>query len=546
VSQILLAQSFFMDPSFNSMSSTGITPDGPTIFAGIVLWLTFLWALFLIFDVQRRSDSPSLLSSSRLLLHTIPALFLFGTAVTSQIVNDSALVWLVALLVFRYWRTVVNIAFWFKYKPALPTGKEKMLATDCTVIVPTVGPIGNPVFGEMVAGILANGPARLIFSTNTVDAAKQVEDYLRGLCAAFKAGATAYQQEWGLGAMEILTDITVINANVSNKRQQVVHGFGEVKTGILVMVDDTAMWHPQFLQASLPAFNNDKVGFVGTRKWVKRLPRVTCPNAGFLKNLALQYWSGFWNTIGGLYLVRHNFEIRATNAADGGVFCVSGRSSLIRASIVKDVEFKHAFLNEYVLRFGDRFPGWGPVTADDDNFITRWVINAGWTIKIQSSKEATMTTVLGKLDPLKFPDQCKRWSRTTFRQNPIALFADRTVWWEWPLTTWTTILPWLYNAALIRDGLAIYVLTQTKMYAESAHPTAILCGLIVFIWLSKLVKTIPWFSAYPVDFLLYFVIPAYPMFAYYHSILKIWTAFTFWDLAWSGRKLPNSPKSKAG
>jgi hypothetical protein len=42
---------------------------------------------------------------------------------------------------------------------------------------------------------------------------------------------------------------------------------------------------------------------------------------------------------------------------------------------------------------------------------------------------------------------------------------------------------------------------------------------------------------YPVDFLLYFVIPAYPMFAYWHSLLKIFTAFTFWDLAWSGRKL---------
>jgi hypothetical protein len=209
---------------------------------------------------------------------------------------------------------------------------------------------------------------------------------------------------------------------------------------------------------------------------------------------------------------------------------------LIRTAIVKNKDFEHAFTNEYILRFGDRFPGWGPVTADDDNFMTRWVVNHGWDIKIQSTKEATMTTILG-LYPLKFPDQCRRWSRTTFRQNPMALFVDREVWWKWPVTVWTTKFPWLYNAALFWDGLAVYTLTRTDMYAQSSHRVAMLCALVGFIWISKLVKTIPWFWAYPMDFFLYFVIPAYPLFAYWHSLLKVYTAFTFWDLVWSGRKL---------
>lgn len=282
------------------------------------------------------------------------------------------------------------------------------------------------------------------------------------------------------------------NAQVSNKRQQVVHGFQEVDTEILIMVDDTAVWHPRFLEATLPAFASKKVGFVGTRKWVKRLPRPYDPTINLFANLWTQYVAGFWNTMGGLYLVRHTFEIQATNAADGGVFCVSGRSSLIRTDIVKKDEFTKAFLNEYILRFqwfgwlawlawfGKDFPGWGPVTADDDNFLTRWVIDHGKDVKMQSSEEATMTTVLGKY-PLKFPEQCMRWSRTTFRQNPIALFVDRTIWWKWPLTVWTTYFPWLYNAALFWDGLAVYTLTQTALYAESSRPMALLCGLIVFI-----------------------------------------------------------------
>jgi cellulose synthase/poly-beta-1,6-N-acetylglucosamine synthase-like glycosyltransferase len=510
--------------------------DTPTSVATVLLCLTFLWTIFLIYDVRSRDDPPSVLRQVGLLCHNIPAMFFLGTTVTAHSTEDTALVWFMALVIFRYWRTLTNIWFWFKYKPAIAGPTCKVTPADCTVIVPTVGPIGNRVFAEMVTAVLVNRPARLIFSTNTIAATEQVKGILPAILADIEAGITTYQKQHGLGKQKVATDIQVLNANVSNKRQQVVHAFEKVETEVLIMVDDTAIWTHSFLSATLPAFESEKVGFVGTRKWVKRFTHPRDPTVNFFAGLYMQYVAGFWNMIGGLYLVRHNFEIRATNAADGGVFCVSGRSSLIRTEIVANENFKNLFLNEYVLRLGDRFPGWGPVTADDDNFITRWVINHGWDVKIQSSKEATMTTTLGTY-PLKFPDQCKRWSRTTFRQNPIALFVDRTVWWKWPLTCWTTLFPWLYNAALVWDALAVYSLTRSDLYEQSAYRVAMLCSLVGFIWLSKLVKTIPWFWEYPMDFLLYFVIPAYPFFAYWHSILKVYTAFTFWDLAWSGRKL---------
>lgn len=528
----MLLNSFFSMP-------VSIIMDGSLTVATTVLCGSLLWILFLIYDIRCRPLAPSLASSLQLLSHIIPAVVLFATTIVSQNVEDYTLIWFIALLAFRYWRTLINIYFWFKYKPARSNVNEKMTSSDCTVIVPTVGPEGNLVFAEMVAAILVNRPSRLVFSTNTELAAKQVKIFLSRFLQDFHAGRTTYQRQWASGFTKVTTDIEVTNTSVSNKRQQVVNAFSMVDTAILVMIDDTSIWHPRFLSATLPAFDDEKVGIVGTRKWVKRIPYIADPTVSALKNLWLQYWTGFWNTMGGLYLVRHNFEIRATNAADGGVFCVSGRTSLIRTEIVDNANFKHDFLNEYVLRLGDWFPGWGPVTADDDNFITRHVINHGWDVKIQYSEEATMTTTLGKF-PLKFPDQCKRWSRTTFRQNPIALFVDRTIWWKWPLTVWTTYFPWMYNAALVWDSLMVYALTQTKFYTEATHPKAMLCGLIMFIWISKLVKTIPWFWKYPMDFLLYFVIPAYPLFVYYHSLLKIWTAFTFWDLTWSGRKLPKA------
>jgi hypothetical protein len=514
--------------------------DLNSILASFILFFSMVWVVFLIYDYQTRTSRPSTRTSLGLYCHTIPSICLFIVCRIAQYATDSALVWFFALFAFRYWRTATNIFFWFQYRPAISSGFPIIMPHDCTVVVPTVGPSGNQVYDEVVAAILINQPLRLIFSTNTDSAAKEVQERLPMIISDIKSGISTYQMQHNLQPFEPRTEIIVLNAQISNKRQQVVHAFSHVETEVLVMVDDTAIWNPGFLMAALPAFDNTKVGFVGTRKWVKHLPRHWNSELSYLQNFWNVYLQGFWNCMGGIYLVRHNFEIRATNAADGGVFCVSGRSSLIRSSIVNTPAFKHAFLNEYILRFSPNFPGWGPVNADDDNFLTRWVINSGWDVKIQSTEEATITTVIGKYPKnFKFVSQCTRWSRTTFRQNPIALFGDRTVWHKWPLTVWTTLIPWLYNAALIWDTVLVYAFSSTDFYQQKSHYSDIaLGGLIVFIWMSKLTKTVPWFWAYPMDFLLYFVIPAYPLFAYFHSALKIYTAFTFWDLAWSGRKLP--------
>jgi hypothetical protein len=46
-------------------------------------------------------------------------------------------------------------------------------------------------------------------------------------------------------------------------------------------------------------------------------------------------------------------------------------------------------------------------------------------------------------------------------------------------------------------------------------------------FLTKLVKLIPYFWRYPTDFFLFFFpIPAYPIFTYRHSILKLWAGIS--------------------
>ena len=500
------------------------------------------WVLFLLYDLQGRPHQPSLRKQLRMFGHAIPGYAFLGAAVFAQCSTDYYLVWLGFLLVFRYWRTAVQIFYWTKYKPALPTGNDKFKPSDCIAICATVGPKDNLVFDELAASILVNKPACLIFACNTIDAANQVRKFLAAFRPMFEAGNTRYQRMYDLPGFssEKYTEIRIVDVGVSNKRHQMVAGIQHIDTPIMISVDDTAVWSPNWLAGSLPAFNDDKVGLVGTRKWVKRLPRYNDLNAGPIMNAWYKYISGFWNTMGGLYLIRHNFEIKSMNAADGGVFCVSARSNLIRTEIVKNEKFCHAFTNEYVLPLGTWFKGFGPLNADDDNFVTRYVINDGWDIKAQCADDTTMTTVIGMYPKgFKFDKQCMRWSRSTYRQNPIALFVDRAVWSKWPLTTWVTYLPWLYNAAAFWDGLAIYMLTKTNLYAECSHPRLLAFGLFYVFQLTKLIKTHEWWMAYPMDFVLYYIIPAYPLFTYYHSFKKVYTVLTFWNTEWSGR--PNLP-----
>ncbi|KAH6620313.1 hypothetical protein C7974DRAFT_435709 [Boeremia exigua] len=497
------------------------------------------WTGFLVFDYRRKVKYPTLLTSLGMLCHVIPALTLYTTCRLAEQAPNGADVWFVFLLVFRYWRTAVQIFFWFHYAPVRPSRADAMKPRDCTVVLPTVGPAGNPVFEDLVASILANAPARVVFSTNTRAAATGVERFLRAFRPRYEAGLTAYQRRNGLPATPVSSAIEVIDVGRSSKRRQVVAGLTHAHTAIVVSADDTAEWTPAWLVEALAAFNDPAVGLVGTRKWVKDLaaPAVD-PVDGVLYNAWLRWYARFWNVMGGVYLIRHNFEIRSCNAADGGVFCVSGRSSLIRRAILTP-EFQHAFTHEYVL-------GCGPVQADDDNFITRWVLRHGWAVKMQCQREATMSTALGAYPrEFKFPAQCRRWSRSTFRQNPIALLVDRDIWWVWPLSVWTTYIPWLYNTALVWDALALFTFTRSTWFAEAAHPWMVLLALAYAIQLTKLVKTAPWWWAHPWDFLLFFVVPAYPLFAYWHSLLKIYTAFTCLDMEWSGRTLPQTEEKKA-
>ena len=390
------------------------------------------------------------------------------------------------LFVFRYLRLVVHTISFLGHK-SVPVSKLPALDTlDATIIIPSVEPSG-PEFEECLRSVLVNCPAKIIVVTVGPEKLRQ--------------------------ALRLCNDIDHLAIEVqaidrASKRMQVLHALPLVNTKVTVLVDDHVFWPEQFLPHLLAPFQSARVGGVGTKKRVRRF------DLGYS-------FADFWNFMGCVYLERHNFEITATSNIDGGVFCLSGRTSAIRTLILKQAEFMHGFGNEMILN------KWGPLNADDDNFITRFLVRKGWDIKFQMQDEATMETTLGEYP--KFLHQCLRWVRTTWRSNSASLFTDRTVWYRQPWSVYGVYLTSFVNFALFYDAALIFSLSKTSLAARN---DSLLLLLILWIMMSKTIKLLPHFIRCPKD-VVYF--PGYVVFAYFHSFLKLYAGLTFYVTTWGSR-----------
>lgn len=399
----------------------------------------------------------------------------------------------ISLFVFRYLRLIVHIiSFWFLYRPATIQEKQLYQPSDVTVIVPTVDP-ENRDFAGCISTIMANKPKQIIIVAVGSRMASLTEKILT---------------EQQLRSQEV--PITVLWTAVANKRVQITRAIPRIQTAITAIVDDHVFWRsPNFLPAALAAFEDPKVGAVGTNK------RAIRTEHGFTA-------ASFWNMLGALYLERQNFDVRATNAIDGGLFVNSGRTYAHRTRILQSEQFLTDFLND---RFF--FNLFGPLNCDDDNFITRFEFKHGWDIKIQHCEDTLVETPLGTYP--RFISQCLRWVRTTWRSNFVSLVTDCTPWKRHPWCVYAVYLTSFVNFALFYDAALVYSVSKTTW---GSNFTVAL--MVTWIFLTKMVKLAPYFWREPQDLVF---LPGYVVFAYFHSLIKLYALFTFWDIKWCGRDL---------
>ncbi|KAK0658020.1 glycosyltransferase like family 2-domain-containing protein [Cercophora newfieldiana] len=414
--------------------------------------------------------------------------------------GDSALYYFLMLFAWRYARFLINVVGFFLYTPAAlaanqsPTYKP---SSDVTVILPTVDPEGEHFFESVVTCAL-NNPAEMI----VVTAGNVLYGKTRVIIDSIRSRFPAVR-------------FVVSRTQIASKREQIAHAIPLVRTRITVLLDDHVFWKPTFLASLLLPFEDSEVGIVGTNKAVRRIP-------------GLGVWGRFWNHLGAVYLIRHNFEIRSSNAIDGGVFVVSARTCALRTPIMQDPAFIAGYTNEKFL-----FGMVGPLNSSDDNFCTRWCVTHNWKIKIQYTPDAEIETVVGATAPImgKFLGQCRRWARTTWRSNSASLFSDRTIWAVQPYCVYAVFLTSFTNFALITDPALVYLLRSSDYFGSSSVATKALVAWILF---TKIIKVAPYYWKHPQDVWMF---PGYLAYAYAHSFIKFWALVTFWDCKWSGRNL---------
>lgn len=396
------------------------------------------------------------------------------------------------LFIFRYLRLAVHlISFWI-YRPSPILNAAFFSREDVTVVIPTIEP-KDPDFLACLQSVLMNQPKEVYIVTIGSINRKLVEE------------KASY---YGSGFPDV--QITVSAIRNPNKRKQIASVLPKVRTAITILADDHVFWPSNhFLTSIIAPFEDAKIGAVAPHKRVRRLG----PTFG---------WTSFYGFLGSIYLERHNFELRATNAMDGGLFVVSGRTAAYRTEILQDPGFLHQYTNERLF-----FGMFSLPNADDDNFITRWVVKKGWNLKFQQCRNSTMETTLGEYP--KFISQVLRWNRTTIRSNSASLLTDRTVWRAQPWCVYAVYLTSFVNFALFYDAALVYTLTKTTFFNT---PALVVLG--TWVMLSKLIKLVPHFFHHPSDLI---HLPGYYVFAYAHSFIKLYAMLTFWNTHWGGRDL---------
>ncbi|KAG8533835.1 uncharacterized protein KY384_001576 [Bacidia gigantensis] len=285
--------------------------------------------------------------------------------------------------VYRYLRLIVNIFAFTKLRPIPTPDNPRLGSQDVTVIIPSIEGHGK-VLLETIESILRTEPFEIVVVTTDGNS------------------AAAWQMVRQMGSPRV----RVLSIAYPNKRHQMVRAIPEVKTNVTIFADDDVLWPGKLLHWMLAPLEDESFGGVGTNQ---RLRRAESP----------KFRQRIYAYLNALYLERRNFDCAACMYMDGGLPCLSGRTVAYRTSILQDESFKHSFTHEEWL-------GRYRLNADDDNFMTRWLVTHNKKIAYQYHKDAEVLTTLE--DNPKFVKQCLRWARSNWRSNITSMFWDKQIW----------------------------------------------------------------------------------------------------------------------
>ncbi|KEY64714.1 hypothetical protein S7711_09330 [Stachybotrys chartarum IBT 7711] len=392
------------------------------------------------------------------------------------------------LWIHRYLRLLVHCVSHWTYKSKPLPEKPTFTNKDVTVVIPT---IHNAVdeLKPSLQSILRCKPAELILVTTHDKRAA-----LQSLAESLK-----------------YPHIRVLGTSIANKRLQVCEALPKVRTAITIMADDDVTWPSTLMPWILAPFEDPKIGGVGTCQRVRR--EWDAP------------WSvQIWNWLGAAYIERRNFEISATHNMDGGTSCMSGRTGAYRSEILSSHDFLHGFKNE-------KWRKW-ILNADDDNFVTRWLVSHQWKTWIQYERECEIETTLE--NGRKFLYQCSRWARSNWRSNWTSLVVERHVWKQQWWCTYALHFATFTSLAFLFDPLLLWSCWRATADWEPRNRAYAFWAQAIFMFgFTKVVKLMGLFKRNPSDVMF---LPVSILFGYFHGLIKLHALFTLNMTSWGSRE----------
>ncbi|RYP82002.1 hypothetical protein DL769_001759 [Monosporascus sp. CRB-8-3] len=232
---------------------------------------------------------------------------------------------------------------------------------DVSILVPTINIPEE--FTQCLLKWVANKPKEILIVTTTQDS-----DNVTRL-------AQPVLQE-----VQTATIIRIYTVPEPGRREQIKLVLEKATGNIVAFVDDDTIWPTEkVLPFLIAGFEDPEVGGVaGKQRQVlhafisteRRDPNTVTP----------------WEVAAMRLLSDYNHGTAAQYAADGGVFCLVGRTMLARATAVQNPELLDALTNEF----------WRgkKINTGGDSFLTRWLHTKGWKFCIQNAPEAEVLPVV--------------------------------------------------------------------------------------------------------------------------------------------------------
>ncbi|KAF7554497.1 hypothetical protein G7046_g6797 [Stylonectria norvegica] len=392
------------------------------------------------------------------------------------------------LIFLQYARPLVNLIANLLYRPKPIPQQPLLTPRDCTVIIPTIGvQHEDHLLHDCVCSILQNYVHTIIIVTAGEIQRDRVNDLV---------GYLRYQYPE--------TEIHVGALPRTNKRRQIAHAIEHVITQVTVLVEDYAAWPRAFLPLALAPFSDSKVGGVGTNKRLRRR------ESGF-------NWDSFWCFLRCVSVERTNYEATCNSVIDRSASFIDNATAFYRTTILKDdPEFLERYRGSYF--FSE------PCTprADDDAFITRWLIARNWRVQTQASKETCI-----EVASCAFPRsviECDRYVRSQWRSNFAMLQCVPNLWVKQPWSAFGIYCWGTVNYALFRDAAVLYAFVLTEFYANKPWTLGVVVAVLIAV---KLIKPFAHFLQEPFDIVF---VPGLVLFGYFHTVLKMKNLFTFFRL----------------